>query len=57
MIFIINLWWPFSFGYLSNSVDKNIRLSNTHKYVETLVFNVKLISCRTSEKIVKILQK
>ena len=44
-------------GYLSNSVDKNIRLSNTHKYVETLVFNVKLISCRTSEKIVKILQK
>ena len=42
---------------MSNSVDKNIRLSNTHKYVETLVFNVKLISCRTSEKFYKNITK
>ena len=26
---------------MSNSVDKNIRLSNAHKYVEPLVFNKK----------------
>ena len=35
-------------SFLGKSDDKNIRLSNAHKYVETLVFNVKLISCKTS---------
>ena len=46
-------------GFFQNKKNdkKDIELDNAHKYVETLVFNVKLISCRTSEKIVKILQK
>lgn len=48
-------------SFLGKSEDKNVRLSNAHKYVETLVFNKKddldiAIAERMNSRIIKDIQ-